>query len=86
MKIDKNVKCEDAVLDRKKVGRKSPYPISDLDVGDSFFVAGEDCYGKAYKAAVAMAQRTKNTDSPKKFSGAKVVENGVHGLRIWRTA
>ena len=65
IKIDKNVPMPSA----------GKYPFGDMDVGDSFFVAG--------KTAAQMGG-TMHFRKPKKFTTRTVTENGVKGIRIWR--
>ena len=61
------------------VGRRTKYPFSEMDVGDSIFLDGEfatiaKC--KAYAAAKGYQDRTGRV-----FCGRKV----AGGVRIWRT-
>ena len=69
-KIDKNIPITTGPRSRK-------YPVSDLDVGDSFFVAGAG----AQKFGGIFAPH-----KPKKFCVRTVVENNVRGTRVWRVS
>ncbi len=58
------------------------YPWECLNVGQSFFVPG-DKQASIVSAAWGWAKR----QSPgARFTSRKVVENGVAGVRVWRTA
>lgn len=69
--IDKNVPLP--ILIKKGAPRK--YPLSDLEVGESFFAAG-----KLPSDIRPLATRLR----PKKFAVRTVTENGVKGVRVWR--
>ncbi len=56
------------------------YPLSDLEVGDSFFVEGS--YEKTKSAQVRASQY--GAAHGLKFTTRSVAENGVLGMRIWR--
>jgi hypothetical protein len=66
---------------RTQLGRRSKYPFEDMDVGDSFFVAGRD--GKNFGGTVTGA-RKRHPDMA--FEMRTVKEDGVIGVRVWRTA
>ena len=60
-------------------GRKpTKFPFTDMEVGDSVFVP-EAKPNSSYASAA-----TRNY-SPHKFIQRTVIEDGVKGLRIWRT-
>jgi hypothetical protein len=72
IKIEKNVPFP---------SRRNKYPISDMEVGDSFFVPGK-------KSTQAGAIVFKHVQKGKKFSSRTCTQevNGetVNGVRIWR--
>ena len=53
------------------------YPFADLDIGESFFVPGRT--GAQLSGFISW-------NRPKKFATRTVIENGVKGVRVWRTA
>lgn len=57
----------------------APYPFDKMEVGDSFFTAGE-------KAQSRISNSAKNYATKKgvKFTTRTVTEGGVKGARIWR--
>ena len=57
--------------------RRTKWPFADMEVGDSFFAPGF--------ASDEFSGRTKHY-APKKFTVRTVIENGVRGVRVWRTA
>lgn len=72
MEIEKNVR-----IPLSGRGRPKKYDFSDMDVGDSVLIRGEDTSGRAYLAANQYGRRT-----GKKFTGRSM--DG--GVRIWRVA
>jgi hypothetical protein len=54
-------------------GRVSRFPFSQLEVGDSFFVPGR----KYMTTPMSVSDRT--------FVKRRITENGVPGMRVWRT-
>lgn len=72
LKIDKRV----PIPERTNGTRR--YPLADMAVGDSFFIPG----GKRYVNIAASLNRHR----PKTFTTRKCEEQGVSGLRVWRTA
>ncbi len=77
MKVEKDIPIKKRPGGRGPSGgnRKRKYPFESMDVGDSFFVEGEDTQGKAAGAAKSHG-RYHNL----KFA-ARTVDGGV---RIWR--
>lgn len=66
--------------------RSSKYPFADMSVGDSFFIAeSSDQTTFRAKSSVysAMTKYAKATGT--KYTIRSVSENGVNGLRVWRT-
>lgn len=55
------------------------YPLRDMAVGESFFVPG------VHQRQIGASIRYATCDC-RKFATRRVTENGVRGLRIWRTA
>ena len=53
-----------------------------MEVGGSFFVA--DAEQKQLAHAAYMWRR--NNDMDRRFETRVTTENGVHGVRVWRTA
>ena len=51
------------------------FPLSQMEVGDSFFAAGENAssFGAYF-----------SKQKPKKFTTRTVTESGVKGYRVWR--
>lgn len=80
--IDKNVpKPRPAHLLAKRI-----YPFPDMKIGDSFFVELADkTRREARRRAVAKAARHFGKPVKRRFSTRHVVENGVAGVRCWRT-
>lgn len=60
---------------------KSKYPFKDMLAGDSVFLAGITTKSKEYLSAMTYGAR-----HDKQFCARTVEENGIKGLRIWRTA
>ena len=61
-------------------GTEKKYPFSDLEIGDSFFVSGKlvvTFSGQVSTAAKRMPGR--------RFTARTVTENGIKGVRVWRT-
>lgn len=60
-------------------GKRNKYPWSELQPGDSFFVPGREV--KSFGSQVhASSVRTGHG-----YTTRTVVENGVRGVRVWRT-
>lgn len=74
-KIEKNLPVPEV-----KTGRPPKYPFNTMQAGDSVFIEGATTKSKEYVAAMAYNRR-----SDKQFCARTVEENGVKGLRIWRT-
>jgi len=74
--IDKDI----PIPTKMQLGRRSKYPFDIMDVGDSFFVPGRD--GKSFGGTVTAA-RKRYTDMS--FEMRTVKEDGVVGVRVWRT-
>lgn len=66
-----------SIEQRRAPGRPAKYPWRQMQVGDSFFVAGRTsrCICKDASAYRPMRFRTKT-----------VIVNGERGVRVWRTA
>jgi hypothetical protein len=67
--IDKNIPFPE---------RKRHYPFVEMEVGDSFFT-------KKNRNAISAIARYWAKRLNCKFSTAEVVEQGVEGVRVWRT-
>lgn len=77
MKIDKHIPSP--------FGKTNPrYPLRKMEVGDSFFEAGEFTHLNASRAYMCAKTTQRRTDMD--FQGKRVTEDGVRGIRIWRTA
>lgn len=76
IQIDKGV----PIPTKMQLGRRSKYPFDLMEVGDSFFVPGRD--GKSFGGTVTAA-RKRYTDLS--FEMRTVKEDGVVGVRVWRT-
>lgn len=61
-------------------GRPKKYPLDTMEVGDSFFVATTT--RSALGGPITRCRRSKGY----RFTVRVLEENGVRGLRIWRTA
>lgn len=60
-------------------GRVSKYPFRTMPLGGSFFVPG--------KAPGQLSGAARNQEkNDRKFAMRSVVEDGVSGTRVWRTA
>jgi hypothetical protein len=80
MNIEKDIPIPDGPRNKKhadkKLGSKRiKYPFRDMQVGDSFFVDGESCEGKARSAATAFGRR---------WMVVFVCRKESTGIRIWR--
>jgi hypothetical protein len=62
-----------------KRGRVSRYPLRTMDVGESFFTPGKST------AAMCAAVRRAAKDTDRDFTVRAVEENGLKGVRCWRT-
>lgn len=71
--IDKGV----PLPDRSPIFQRK-YPFREMEVGDSCFIAGKTRQG--IKASLKLA-----TCDCRQYATRQVVENGVKGLRVWRT-
>jgi len=91
-KIDKNVPfpVNFKVQDDHPVTAKPKlkYPFDRMKVGDSFFAPGQVTArkGTAGQGAAHSAAKAYGRAHGLKFTGKTVVENGVKGVRIWRTS
>lgn len=79
VKIDKGVPMPGG----KGINGTSKYPFRDMEVGDSAFFAGSGPSGAEKNSADMWAKYNKNGC---RFASRTVTENGVKGVRIWRTA
>lgn len=61
----------------KTYSRKLKYPLRQMEIGDSIFISGG--VHNQIGSAITRAR-------PLKFTTRMVVENGVSGIRVWRTA
>ena len=78
--IDKNIPPPTG---RGGRNRSNEFPLREMEVGDSYFHAGDfnsTIESRAYRAAAMTQRRQKEY----KFVGRAVDENGVSGVRIWR--
>ncbi|XWN29940.1 MAG: hypothetical protein ROR55_20960 [Devosia sp.] len=68
-------------------GAKSRYPLAELDVGQSFFVASDppEMQGQHQRrmSALVVGHSRRNGG---KFATRRVTEDGVPGVRVWRVA
>lgn len=62
-------------------GNRPKYPFRSMEIGDSFFVAG-DPPGKKSANVMSMARR----HLPMRFASRQVTEGGQRGIRVWRIA
>lgn len=69
-------------LKRARGRGRRKYPWDTMEVGGSFFVA--DAEQKQLAHAAYMWRR--NNDMSRRFETRVTTENGVHGVRVWRTA
>lgn len=79
-RIEKDIALPDAVAQR---GRKPIYPITEMEVGDSFFVpvVNSRHYDKV-RASIHSSASLRGAG--KKFRCVTRNENGVSGVRCWR--
>lgn len=67
-------------------GRESIYPWGALEVGDSFFVPGKETNKFGSTLATGRKQfHDAEGNKTRDFKAANVTENGIAGLRVWRT-
>lgn len=69
-------------------GRKVVFPIHEAEVGDIFFVPGSACYKKINKRGTTYHLATVNFTGARpgtEWATRRVTENGVAGVRVWRT-
>ncbi len=62
-------------------GRAPKWPVRDMQIGDSFFVPNKTA---ANMSGVVNYARSMNKGW--KFGMRIMIENGVKGVRVWRTA
>lgn len=61
-----------------KGGVESKYPFGALEVGQSFFIPNA-------KRGWPLSSTANTRHKPKKFTQRQVVEEGIAGIRVWRT-
>jgi hypothetical protein len=62
----------------------SQFPLSELAVGESFFVPGGDDIVKARaKLTAAIANHYRRKKSARRFTVQTQIEDGVKGMRVW---
>lgn len=74
-KIDDNIPVH-----KPRQKRQAKYPIPDLEVGQSFFLPGENA-----SQLLSSTAGHYTADGQKKFTIRQAKENGVFGARLWRT-
>ena len=74
--VDRNVAIP------SRVGKTSKYPLSQMMVGDSFFVPAKDTKPTTVTSGCANIAKKINI----KLSFRTVTEGGVPGIRVWRVA
>ncbi len=77
------IEVQDGIPMPKPRGRgRRKYPWAALGVGQSFFVPD----GSQKRLANAAYQWIRNNPMGQRFETRNMVENGVAGVRVWRTA
>ena len=62
----------------------SQFPLSELSVGESFFVpGGEDIVKTRAKLTAAIANHYRRRKSQRRFTVQTQTEEGVKGMRVW---
>jgi hypothetical protein len=62
----------------------SQFPLSELSVGESFFVpGGEDIVKTRAKLTAAIANHYRRKKSQRRFTVQTQIEDGVKGMRVW---
>ena len=79
--IDKGVPLTER---RQLGGRPSKYPLTAMEIGDSFAVPYEGRSARATVARSCFSFAARNP--PTKFAIRRVTENGADMLRVWRIA
>lgn len=86
MKIDKHIPYASAGAFKSARGSyRSVYPFREMEIGDSVFYAGDFKHLNDSRAYMAAKTIQKHSDVIM-FQGKRTEENGVKGIRIWRTA
>ena len=84
-KIDKGI----PVLPKStNQGRKPDFPFREMSVGDSFFAAGyvQNPTQKKNHGGKILAYETAKRQIPNsRWTTRLVVEDGIRGVRVWRT-
>lgn len=72
----------------RRGGRARKYPLPDLQPGESFFVPETDeRNAEAVRGSLATGiARIKNATPGRDYATRLWEENGVRGIRVWRTA
>lgn len=73
------VKIEKGIPIPKTRGRKNEYPFNEMEVGDSFFIDGDDKEASRVRVSFCQMKR-RNKNFKKKFTVRKV----EGGFRCWR--
>ncbi len=77
-----SIKIEKGVDKPTKSASGYKYPISALEVNDSFFVPGKT---RSSIASAVINQKAKEENKNKDFEYFNVVENDIKGVRVFRT-
>ncbi len=83
IRIDKGVP-----LSKKSAGRYAKYPFNQMDVGDSFFVAGVDNSTVMSSTISYWSKKLGRTYSVRlrDETGKRMTKNGIEGARVFRMA
>ena len=82
IQIDKNI----PVPAETEVSRNTRYPWLEMDIGDSFFQSphgSED--QKACRTRMVGARTNRRREHGEDYVIACVTENGIDGVRVWKT-
>lgn len=87
-KIDKNL----PIPPRPRRKRTSKYPLTDMEVGDSFFVptgpfkAAQESKMKSIRTRLTYLRNEKRIEPHARFEHRVVTEGNRTGVRVWRIA
>lgn len=82
--MDNEIKIEKGIpIPQNNVGRNAQYPLSEMEVGDSFFVPAK---GKKESTLRQISSGGNTRYKPKKFIYRTEPPNAevINGIRIWR--
>ena len=82
IQIDKNI----PVPAETEVSRNTIYPWLEMGIGDSFFQAPFDHEDqKVCRSRLVSARANRRKEHGEDYVIAYVTENGIYGVRVWKT-